>query len=201
LRRFRNVKEVRVHLIRRGFKERYTKLIWYGDNTEEYINVGISRDILNSETIVHDESGGENIENFEPVNDVRDDSGGENVQNLDNPYCMKHNDNLDEKMNDGAMDFVVITEVFINLCSNSNIPLYPDCMKFMKISAVFKLYNLKAKNEWSDKNFISLLQLLGDILPDNNELSDSTYKAKKLLCPLSMKVERIHTYPNDCILY
>jgi Transposase-associated domain len=79
LRRFRNIEEVRVHLIRRGFKERYTKLIWHGDNSEEYINVGTSRDVLNSETIVHDESGGENIENFEPINDVRDDLSGENV--------------------------------------------------------------------------------------------------------------------------
>jgi Transposase-associated domain len=61
LRIFRNVKEVRVHLIRHGFKERYTKQIWHGDNSEEYMNVGMSRDVLNSETIVHDESGGENI--------------------------------------------------------------------------------------------------------------------------------------------
>jgi uncharacterized protein with PIN domain len=39
------------------------------------------------------------------------------------------------------------------------------------------------------------------MLSDNNELSNSTYKIKKLLCPLSIKVERIHTRPNDCILY
>jgi hypothetical protein len=39
------------------------------------------------------------------------------------------------------------------------------------------------------------------MLSDNNELSNSTYKIKKLLCPLSMEVERIHTRPNDCILY
>jgi hypothetical protein len=79
--------------------------------------------------------------------------------------------------------------------------LYPDCTKFTKISIIFKLYNLKIKNRWSDKSFTFLLKLLGDIFSENNELSDSTYKAKKLLCPLSMKVERIHTYPNDCILY
>jgi uncharacterized protein with PIN domain len=63
------------------------------------------------------------------------------------------------------------------------------------------LYNLKAKNGWSDKSFTSLLQLLGDILPDNNELPNSIYKAKKLLCHLRMKVERIHACSNDCILY
>jgi hypothetical protein len=89
--------------------------------------------------------GGENIENFKPINDVRDDSCGENVQNLDNSECMKYNDNLDEMMNDGATNFLNIPEVFENLCNNSNIPLYPDCMKFIKIATIFKLYNLKAK--------------------------------------------------------
>jgi hypothetical protein len=70
-------------------------------------------------------------------------------------------------------------------------------LKLLKISAVFKLYNLKAKNRWSDKSFTSLLQLLGEMLPKNNSISDSTYRAKKLLCPLSMEVERIHACPND----
>jgi hypothetical protein len=64
-----------------------------------------------------------------------------------------------------------------------------------------KLYNLKAKNGWSDKNFTSLLQLLGEMFSENNSIPDSTYRANKLLCPLSMKVERIHACPNDCILY
>jgi hypothetical protein len=75
------------------------------------------------------------------------------------------------------------------------------CTKFTKISVVFKFYNLKAKNGWSDKIFTSLLQLLGEILPENNSIPDSTYRANKLLCPLSMEVERIHVCPNDCILY
>jgi hypothetical protein len=56
---------------------------------------------------------------------------------------MEHNDNLDEMMNDVAADFPDIPEVFENLCNNSNIPLYPDCTKFIKISIIFKLYNLK----------------------------------------------------------
>jgi hypothetical protein len=78
---------------------------------------------------------------------------------------------------------------------------FPIVQIFTKISAVFKLYNLKAKNRWSDKSFTSLLELLGEILPENNLIPDSTYRAKKLLCPLSMEVERIHACPNDCILY
>jgi hypothetical protein len=167
------------------FKKWYTQWIWHRDNYKEFMNVGKSRAALNSETIICDESDDENIEIFEPITDVRDDSDGENVQNLDNLECMKHNNNLDEMMNNIAADFLDI----------------PNCTKFTKISVIFKLYNLKAKNEWSDKSYTSLLKFLGDMFLDNNELSDLTYKIKKLLCPLSMEVEIIHACPNDCILY
>jgi hypothetical protein len=78
---------------------------------------------------------------------------------------------------------------------------FPVVQNFTKIYVIFKLYNLKAKNGWSDKSFTSLLELLGEILPENNSIRDSTYRAKKLLCPLIMEVERIHACPNDCILY
>jgi hypothetical protein len=59
-----------------------------------------------------------------------------------------------------------------------SIPLYPG-MKLTKTTTIFKLYNLKAKNEWSDKSFTSLFELLKEILSENNEIPDSTYKAKQ----------------------
>jgi hypothetical protein len=110
-------------------------------------------------------------ENLDPATSVLDDSDSENV-------------NLDEIMNEVTEDFVDILEIFKILGDESNIPLFPGCTKFTKITAIFKLYNLKAKNYWSDKSFTSLLELIGDIFPENSELSNSTYKAKKLLCPL-----------------
>jgi hypothetical protein len=76
-----------------------------------------------------------------------------NIENIDNVESQQ----LDEIMNDIAMDFFDIPEIFKNLGNDSNVQLFPGCTKFMKISVVFKLYNLKAKNGWSDKNFISLL--------------------------------------------
>jgi Transposase family tnp2 len=120
-----------------------------------------------------------------------------NVENIDNVESQQ----LDEIMNDIAADFVDIPEILKNLGNYSNMPLFFGCTKFMKISDIFKLYNLKAKNGWSDKSLTSLLQLLGEMLPENNSIPDSTYRAKKLLCPLSMEVERIHTCPNYYILY
>jgi hypothetical protein len=51
-----------------------------------------------------------------------------------------------------------------------DIPLFFGCTKFLKMTATFKLYNLKAKNKWSDKSFDSLLDLLQEMLPIKNEL-------------------------------
>ncbi|XP_019184174.1 PREDICTED: uncharacterized protein LOC109179059 [Ipomoea nil] len=87
------------------------------------------------------------------------------------------------------------------LFENAEKPLFSGCAKYTKLSGVLKLYNLKAKNGWSDKSFMGLLELIKDMLPNDNELPNSTYEAKKLFCPLGMKIERIHACPNDCILY
>jgi hypothetical protein len=52
----------------RGFKERYTRWIWHGENFEQ-LNVGTSRVISNGE-------------NLDSATSVLDDSDGENI-NLD----------------------------------------------------------------------------------------------------------------------
>jgi hypothetical protein len=40
-----------------------------------------------------------------------------------------------------------------------------------------------------------------NMFPKDNELSVSTYEAKKVICPLGLDVQKIHACPNDCILY
>jgi hypothetical protein len=49
--------------------------------------------------------------------------------------------------------------------------------------------------------FEKLLKMMKKILPTNNELPASTYKAKKVVCPLGLEVQKMHACPNDCILY
>ncbi|XP_031090937.1 uncharacterized protein LOC115995929 [Ipomoea triloba] len=111
------------------------------------------------------------------------------------------NDRLDELMRDMQGDLNELPQEFETFFENSGKPLFSGCSKFTKLSSMLKLYNLKAKNRWSDKSFTELLKLLKDMLPDDNELPCSTYEAKKMLCLLSMDIERIHACPNDCILY
>ena len=52
----------------------------------------------------------------------------------------------------------------------------------------------------ADKGFEKLLKILKKKLPKDNELPDSTYAAKKVVCPLGLEVQKIHACPNDCIL-
>ena len=98
-------------------------------------------------------------------------------------------------------DFHADEEIFNKLLQDAEKPLYPGCRKFTKLSALVKLYNLKARYGWSDKGFSELLGLLGEMLPLNNELPLSMYEAKKTLNALGMEYEKIHACPNDFILY
>ena len=59
----------------------------------------------------------------------------------------------------------------------------------------------KAENVVLDEGFEKLLKILKKKLPKDNELPDSTYAAKKVVCPLGLEVQKIHACPNDCILY
>jgi len=90
---------------------------------------------------------------------------------------------------------------FNKLLADAKKPLYHGCEKLTKLGTLVKLYQLKAKFEWSDTSFTELLTLLKSILPENNELPKSTYEAKKILVTLGMSYEKIHACPNDCYLY
>ena len=50
-------------------------------------------------------------------------------------------------------DFHVDEEIFNKFLQDAEKPLYPGCRKFTKLSALVKLYNLKARYGWSDKGF------------------------------------------------
>jgi hypothetical protein len=52
---------------------------------------------------------------------------------------------------------------------------------------------MNASNGWSNKGFNELLWFLNDLLPKANVLPQSTYQAKKIVCPLGLEVEKIHT--------
>jgi hypothetical protein len=60
---------------------------------------------------------------------------------------------------------------------------------------------MKASNSWSNKGFNKLLPFLNDLLLKANVLPRNTYQPKKIICPLGLEVEKIHTCQNDCMLF
>lgn len=70
---------------------------------------------------------------------------------------------------------------FETLLKDAEKPLFPGCVKFTRLYALIRLYNIKGRNGWSDKSFSDLLSCLSDMLPDNNEIPLSIYEAKKTM--------------------
>jgi hypothetical protein len=87
---------------------------------------------------------------------------------------------------------------------SSREPLYNEsngCGKeFTQLCIVLELLKLKASHGWSDNSFSEILSLLAKLLPKTNILPTSTYREKKLICPLSISVDKMHVCPNHCIL-
>ena len=72
---------------------------------------------------------------------------------------------------------------------------------FTLLRTVLELMRLKVRNGWSDSSFNDLLVLLKKHFPQPNSLPTSTYEAKKLICPLSLGVRKIHACVNHYILF
>lgn len=76
-------------------------------------------------------------------------------------------------------------------------PLYRTC-KVSKLEANLRLLDAKGL---SDKGFEDLLHVVKNLLPIPNEIAETTYQAKLMICPLGLEVEKIHACPKDCILH
>jgi len=87
------------------------------------------------------------------------------------------------------------------LLKDMKTPLYPTCKSYTKLSASLKLLQLNVSNHWIDKGFKQLLEVLGDMFPEGNEIPKTTYEAKKIKCPMGLKFEKIDACKNDCILF
>ncbi|PNY02971.1 hypothetical protein L195_g026293 [Trifolium pratense] len=111
------------------------------------------------------------------------------------------NDQLDDMIRDIGPESFQRAQMYDNLRKDKEDTLYPGCTNFTRLSAVLRLFNLKARNGWTDKSFTELLELLKEMLPEGNTLPNSNYEAKKILCPMGMEYKKIHACPNDCILY
>ena len=67
--------------------------------------------------------------------------------------------------------------------------LYQNCnADKKKLGTTLELLQWKAENGVTDKGFEKLLIMLKKVLPKDNEMPDSMYGAKKVVCPLGLQV-------------
>ena len=123
--------------------------------------------------------------------------------NVDTDYVDDYDemDDIGEMIGDAKFESCFDLVKFDTILRDSEKPIYPGCDKFTKLSALLRLYNIKAKHGLSDKSLIDIISFLGELLPENNEMPLSFYEAKKTLRSLGMQYEKIHACPNDCVLY
>jgi hypothetical protein len=60
---------------------------------------------------------------------------------------------------------------------------------------------MKAHHGWSDTSFNDLLRILAYTYPEDNKVPANTYREKKLIQLVAMKLKKFHACPNHCILY
>ncbi|XVE51929.1 hypothetical protein DITRI_Ditri02bG0079600 [Diplodiscus trichospermus] len=91
------------------------------------------------------------------------------------------------------------TAKFYKLLEDMNEPLY-EGSKYSKLSFYVRFFHLKCISGMSGKSFDSLFEFLKDVFPFAAILS-SSYDSKKIIKDLGLGYEKIHSYPNDCMLY
>ncbi|XP_027922610.1 uncharacterized protein LOC114180495 [Vigna unguiculata] len=92
---------------------------------------------------------------------------------------LEMDDRMEEMIRDIGHDSFQRANVYDNLCNDAEKPLYAECTKYTRLSAVLKLFNVKARNGWTDKSFTELLELLSDMLPKGNTLPTRNYDARR----------------------
>jgi hypothetical protein len=115
------------------------------------------------------------------------------VMGFDDGEVLQRVHNVDQMLRDIDFQRVYTPSELVRLkqiIEDSNKPLYPDCQKYSRLSGDLKLLQLKADHGWSNKSFKHLLDVLGDMLPEGNQIAVCVYEAKKIICPLGIEVEK-----------
>jgi hypothetical protein len=82
-------------------------------------------------------------------------------------------------------------------------PVFLGCMKeHNNLNIVLVLLQIKTSNGWPSKGYNQLLQFFRDLLSKDNVLSQSTYQAQKIICPLEgLEVEKIYVCQNNYMVF
>jgi hypothetical protein len=192
--RYRTDNVLRSHLIKHGFMEDYRCWNKHGDEGLNEVEMGDS--YLKREAPIGVEEDHDDDVKEADISGFTDDDIEFQEHNIEEMICniKRHGD--DDKYSNGEL------AKYKKMIEDSMKPLYYGyAAQYTRLFAMVKLFQLKASNRWSDCSFKELLMLLNVMLPQGNVVPKTVYEAKQIICPLGLKVEKIHTCKNNCILY
>lgn len=181
---YRPIDHVEDHLFAYGMVIGYSTWVHHG---EEFRDVDYEK--------VHHDSSEEEVE----VNDMNEILNDLQASTCDHDWQLEGettNRGDDENCTLGGEQ-----SKFTRLMRDIEQELYPGCRNFSKLSFIVKLLHLKTINNWSNKSFTLMLELMKEALPDGNTLPISHYEAKKVIRDLGLGYEKIHCCKNDCVLF
>ncbi|KAK5785525.1 hypothetical protein PVK06_040118 [Gossypium arboreum] len=88
---------------------------------------------------------------------------------------------------------------FYNLLNEMNEELY-EGSKYSKLSFCIRLFHLKCLGGWTGNSFTMLLEFLREMFPFA-KIPQSCPDMKRLIKDLGLGYDKIHSCPNDCMLY
>ena len=170
----------------------YTTYSHHGETVSTFNNADIDTG--------YDEVGGEDAdENDHVMMDDAFDCGDQNGDQTDAPQVDEECDvdmeeilrHIEPEVLLGSAKGLVNFETLKKAAKDH---MYEGCGKeWTVLHFILHLLIVKAKFRWSDSSFNELLTLLANLLPKPNLVPKNTYEAKKIINPLKMRVQRIHT--------
>ncbi|KAG8501438.1 hypothetical protein CXB51_003791 [Gossypium anomalum] len=109
-----------------------------------------------------------------------------------NVFCETGTSALDEEPNEEVAKFY-------NLLNEMNKELY-EGSKYSKLSFCILLFHLKCLGGWTKNSFTMLLEFLRDMF-SFAKIHQSCQDIKRLIKDLGLGYDKIHSCPNDCMLY
>jgi hypothetical protein len=173
-------KVIQSHLIKRGFKRNYTLWTKHGEIDDTLHEV--------------DTKVGDN--NSDGVFEGDDHDAAANDDDFDYQKLLRH---IEPQVLSSMGTERGLSNMDILEKSSKDI-LYDEsncCGKeFTQLHVMLEFLKLKACHGCSDNCFSELLSLLAKLLPKSNTLPTSTYRAKKLICSLSLGVKKYMHVPT-----
>ncbi|XP_038890872.1 uncharacterized protein LOC120080309 [Benincasa hispida] len=169
---------IECHLFMNGMSPSYTQWVYHGEpanlarfqtNISSSIDDRVSREF----NVEHDDD-----EMFGLLNDLQGSMiKGEGDVDDEEDFKDGMPTNTEERDN---------SNIFEELIAEARNQFYPGCAKFSLLNFLVRLMHIKVLNDWSNKSFNMLLNLLKDAFPTGASIPVTFYEAKRKLRDLGL---------------